>query len=208
MPLLIVENGTLVPGANSYATVEMADAYHQARGSEEWPISSPEPDPAPEPDDGADESDTDADTPGDVDTSLAQKEAALIRATDYLNGLAWKGRRAAVGRVMAWPRIEVIDADGYEIASDSVPENVVFACCHLAGLIFAGTDAQPVLDRGGRVQSEGVSGLNTSYFDDAANRDVYAGVADLLSGLAYGFDQYAGVGKIHSGGSVQGKVRI
>ena len=180
---LTVETGTMPPGANSYASVADCNDYQFARGSEDWP-------PAPE---------------GGDDPNVAQKEAALVRATDYLNGLAWKGKKASGGRVMAWPRIEVEDADGYVVPADSVPLNVVYACCYLAGLVYAGTDVQPVLERGGRIQSEKVSTLETSFFEDAANRDVFSALADLLNGLALGFGDYAGVG-VKGGGDRMGKV--
>ena len=56
MPL-IVEDGTLPAGANSFASVADADAYHAARLTAAW---------------------TD-------ELAEAQKEAALIRASDWLN---------------------------------------------------------------------------------------------------------------------------
>ena len=180
MPL-IVEDGTMPIGANSYASLESANAYLLARKAGEWP--------APTVDNEGNFFETD--TPG--------KESALIKATDYLNGLSWYGRKKPLtngtgGRVMAWPRIEVVDADNYTVADDIVPAAVVDACCYLAGFIYGGGDPQPTLERGGRVAAERVGSLSTSYFDDAANRDVYSALADLLKGLAKGFDNYAGLG--------------
>ncbi|MGL5474007.1 MAG: DnaT-like ssDNA-binding protein [Citrobacter braakii] len=172
MPSLIVEDGTMPPGANVYADVETCDAWQQARGSEAWTV----------PDDG----------PEDPDIT-ARKEAALILAADYLNGLRWKGRRAASGRVMAWPRVEVIDGDGYPVARDAVPQQVVNANCYLAGLAFDGMSLQPSLERGGRIQSEKVSSLQTTYFDDARDREVFTVVSDLLGGLAIGLGGEQGV---------------
>jgi len=209
MPDLIVEDGKMPEGANSYATVEQADAYHALRRTEAWPIHTPDQDasdPDPDPDVGGAEPDTE---PGDP--ALEQKQAALAMATDYLNGLAWKGRRAAPGRIMAWPRKDVVDADGYAIADDCVPENVVLACCVLAGLVMDDTDLQPTLDRGGRTSSEGSGITAASYFDDAANRDIFSGVADLLKGLADGFDRFSGTGDNKAGrgsGAVFGKVQV
>lgn len=161
---LVIEDGTMPVNANSYVTVGDCDKWQLARGSEDWPA-------APEIED---------------DSNQAAKEAALIKACDYLNGLPWKGRRAAAGRVLAWPRVEVVDNDGYDIPSDIVPQNVVFAQCYLAGIIYSGTDVQPILERGGRIQSESVGSLSTSYFEDAAGRDVFTTITDLLGGLANG----------------------
>jgi hypothetical protein len=156
----------------SYAAIADADAWHGARGSESWP--------APPEEEGED------------DPNAQAKAAALVRATDYLNGLSWHGARAQAGRVMAWPRIGATDRDGYELPENAVPEAVKAACCLLAGIAYTGTDLQPVLERGGRVASESVGSLSTSYFDDAACRDVYSGLADLLIGLCGDFDGYSG----------------
>ena len=169
MPL-VVEDGSKPLGANSYCSVMECDAWQAERGSPNWP--------AP-PETGE-------------DPRRADKEAALIKAADYLNGLNWKGRRAGSGRLMAWPRLEAIDADGYVVAEDEVPEAVKSAACYLAGLAVVGVDLQPVLARGGRVASEAVDVISASYFDDAASRDVHSVLADLLSGLAHDFHGYAG----------------
>jgi len=169
---LIVEDGSCPKGANSYADVAAADAYLANRKTEGWPQSADD---------------------------QAGKEAALIKAADYLNGLSWHGGRmpwpdGSGGRVMAWPRRAVIDADGYPVPINAVPQAVVDANCWLAGLVYSGVDLQPVLERGGRVQSESVGSLSTSYFDDAASRDIYSVLADLLGGLADGFGDYSGTG--------------
>lgn len=152
---IIIEDGTMPEGANSYATIEICDQWQAERGSTVWLAG--------------------------VDKE--RKDAALIRATDYLNGLKWVGRKAAPGRIMAWPRIDASDADGWVVPPDSVPQAVVFAQCYLAGLALGGKDLQPLLERGGRIQSEKVGDLNTTYFDDAADRDVYTVLYDLLRGL-------------------------
>lgn len=165
---LILEDGTMPEGANVYADVETADVWQMARGSESWP---------------ADE---------DPET-VAKKESALVLAADYLNGLKWKGKRAVSGRVMAWPRVGVIDGDGYHVADDVVPQQVVNANCFLARLAFEGEELQPSLERGGRVQSEKVGGLQTTFFDDARDRDVFTVVSDLLGGLAIGLGGEQGV---------------
>ncbi|UQZ90209.1 hypothetical protein C4J81_13760 [Deltaproteobacteria bacterium Smac51] len=169
---LIVEDGTMPEGANSYASVSECDTWQTERASTVWP-TSPE--------------------PGE-DAELAKKEAALILASDYLNGLGWNGRRSKGGRVLAWPRIGAVDTDGYLVPPDVVPKAVKSACCYLAGMVFSGSDLQPVMERGGRVQSESVGSLATSFFDDAASRDIYSALADLLRGLASEFDGYAGTG--------------
>ena len=86
---------------------------------------------------------------------------------------------------------------------------MIYSCCYLAGLIYPGkVDLQPILERGGRISNDVLSGMSTSFFDDAANRDIYAAVADLLSGLAYGFERFAGAGDNRAGRGFQGRVVV
>lgn len=81
--------------ANSYATVAEADAYFLTRvNSSAWT--------------GAD----------------AVKEAALITATAFLNERDWKGYRATQGQRLAWPRVQVVDADGYAIDAGTIPRGL------------------------------------------------------------------------------------
>ena len=163
---MIVENGSMPEGADSYCEVGFADLYLRARGFGDWPQDG---------------------------ERTAEKESALIRAADYLNGLHWIGRKAEGGRVMAWPRAGAYDKDGYEIDPDVVPEAVKAANAHLARLVLTGTDLQPILERGGKIQSETVGSLATTYFEDSPSRDVYSVLADLLGGLADEFAEYAGM---------------
>ena len=103
MPL-IVEDGTMPAGANSFASLADADAYHAARLTEAWADS----------------------LAGD------KKEAALIRATDWLNRkVRWEGCKTTRKQRMAWPRTGVATQDG-PVPSDEVPAEVVEACCELA----------------------------------------------------------------------------
>ena len=92
MPL-IVEDGTLPAGANSFASVADADAYHAARLTAAW---------------------TD-------ELAEAQKEAALIRASDWLNRkVMWNGRKASRSQRMAWPRAGVIRRTGLSLRMKSL----------------------------------------------------------------------------------------
>lgn len=160
---LILEDGSTPDGANAYADIDFADGYLGDRAFADWPPGASE-----------------------------DKEAALVKAADYLNGLSWHGRKAKAGRVMAWPRADCADSDGYAIEPDAVPYAVKAANAYLARLVFTGVDLQPVLERGGRVQTEKVGTLSTTYFDDSPVRDVYSALADLLRGLAFEFDEGAG----------------
>lgn len=174
MSLLVLEDGTMPEGANCFALVLDVDNWQRARKSTIWPVAQ-----------------------FIMPTSNEEyeaKEAAILRATDYLNGLSWKGYRAASGRLLAWPRKEVEDEDGFLIPDDVIPEAVKAATCYLAELVYGGTDLQPILERGGRIQTSQIGTLSKTFFSEAPVRDVAAGLADLLRGLVYSLSDYAGVG--------------
>ena len=183
---LIIEDGTMPEGANSYASVEDADAYWSVRAVDEassWP-------PAPE---------QSGDTPEDPnpqpvpDPNIAQKEAALVRASDYLNTLQWHGEKISWDWPMAWPRegeglpnmkISIpidpdIPADG-EVKRYIIPTAVKRACMELAAVFIGGENPLAPVERGGRVASETVGPISTSYFDDAADETLYPAVAGLI----------------------------
>lgn len=254
MPL-IIEDGTMPAGANSYVSLESADAYLVPRGL--WPAyerqtdnESPddvnnddgeEPDAPVEPTepekelDGnelaepqsenesgetgnvvgeddenpdpelPDEPEPDPDLPDvskpDDDPEIAKKEAALMRAFDYLNGpLQWLGNKVDWQRQPAWPRENVpIPGTNPEkpeyIPNDVVPEVVCRAQMELAAFIYNGRDPLAPLERGGKYQqksdskSESVDVLSESeshsiaYASDAPIFDWYPSIYPLLKPL-------------------------
>ncbi|UYW34472.1 DnaT-like ssDNA-binding protein [Methylorubrum extorquens] len=155
---LIVEDGTGRADAESYASVAQADEYHQKRGTAGWT--------------------------GDE----AAKEAALRRATDYLDGAyrtRWLGQAAMLEQSLAWPRAFVRDERAY-LPSDAVPAAVVRACCEAAlrELQSPGSLA-PDLFPGERVVSETVGPLSVEYADgggsDAGAPPVLVAVDRILA---------------------------
>lgn len=73
----VVEDGTGLPDANSYASVAEADAYHADRGNTAWAGIE------------------------------VVKESALVRATDYIEQVysgRWKGARLTDNQALEWPR--------------------------------------------------------------------------------------------------------
>lgn len=66
---------------------------------------------------------------GDVwEGDTADKQAAIDRAQAYLDSLKWYGRKTG-GREQseAWPREAAFDIDGFEIADDEIPHEVIYA---------------------------------------------------------------------------------
>jgi hypothetical protein len=132
---LLVEDGTVVAGAESYTSVAAATAYHLARGNSTW-----------------------------ASLTTGQMEEALRRATDYMEQAyrdRWSGLRMTSTQALSWPRAfsPIKDRTGY-YASDAVPTIVANACAELA-LRAAAADLFPDLTRG--VLKEKVGPIEVEY---------------------------------------------
>lgn len=142
---LIVEDGTGMANAESLLSVADADAYHTAMGNAAW---------------GA--------------ATTAQKEAALRRATQYLDArYQWQGDPLTATQALSWPREGV-----------SWPvKRVQDACAELAlravalGGLYTDQDAAAI-------KQESIGPASVTY-DVTHNRGQvrYTLVDDLLAGL-------------------------
>lgn len=164
--------------ADSYFSLAEATAYFTARGVTAW---------------------TGTDT---------AKESAARLGTTYLDNAyrdRWKGYRTEQLQALAWPRVGsggdsrwrfpgqsfsvygIVDSDGFEIATNVVPEQVKRAAMEAALLAIGGTVLEPALARGGQIKSisKGVGPLSKSvtYVDGAPAIDRYMVIDGLLRGL-------------------------
>lgn len=97
----IVEDGTGVSGANSYATTATADTYLGDRGYTAW-----------------------------AGYTTAQKQARLINATQYVdNAYKWPGVKQDTANALNWPRSGAYDAEGTGIDNDTIPQALKDAVC-------------------------------------------------------------------------------
>lgn len=121
--MLIVEDGTGLADANGYISVTDADAFFTARADAAWTGSS------------------------------AAKEAAIIRATDYIEGRFGgraRGSRLTETQALAFPR-EEFDHPELGVIS-GVPAQVARACALFAKrALTVDLDPDPVRDASGRV---------------------------------------------------------
>ena len=79
----VVEDGTGKTDANSYTTLEYADAYHKSFGRSEW---------------------------AQLDEEV--KKSRLVIATRYIDGTyPWKGTRKYRDQRLAFPRVDIYDND-------------------------------------------------------------------------------------------------
>ena len=151
----VVETGAGLSNANSYASVAYADDYAATRGLTAWTGTT------------------------------AVKEAALVRATDYMEATyrgSWLGYRASQTQALSWPRSNV-EVDLFPIPANIVPVPVTNACVELA--IRALTE-DLLADLGQRVKREKVDVLEVEYADgsDAVLR--FPLVSRMLTPYIYG----------------------
>lgn len=108
---LIKEDGSIVAGANSYADETDADAYQTDRGRQAW-----------------------------LDATTEVKEAALVRATDYIEGRwghLFAGEPLGDVQTLAWPRSSAVyPRTGNSFPNDEVPQDIVDATIEYANQII------------------------------------------------------------------------
>ena len=158
---LVVEDGSGLAAAESFASVEDADEYCAAYGLSGW------------------------------SGSRQAKKQALRRAARWLSsgGVAWQGQRVKLrAQGLAFPRAGVVDAEDVPILSTEIPFEIVHAQIELA-VYELGTPGglTPVVELTQRVKSEKIGPLETVYdvpplTTDSA-RPVLTKVLDLIAGF-------------------------
>ena len=158
---IIVEDGSGLPDANSYVSMDDAAAYCAARGL------------------------TFATSPS------APGEAALIRATAAIDaayrgrfpGYKANGRDQA----LEWPRGQAYDFEGLLIAGDEVPQEIINATCEAAVREFATAGSMmPDLERGGSVRRLKAGSVEIEYGANASAQTAFTIIDGILSGLLSG----------------------
>jgi len=149
---LIVEDGTIVSGAESYLSVADADTYHTARGNDGWT--------------------------GDA----TAKEAALRNATDYLTQryrLNWYGHRFSLGQALDWPRSGINDVGTDEVPREvrhaTAEMALVALTTDLNAPLERGGQVKRERKKVGPIESE------TEYADGASGRTRYPAVDGILA---------------------------
>lgn len=100
---IVVEDGRGLENANSYVSVSYADLYARDRNWDSW-----------------------------LSQSEYVRSAALIKAMDYVDTLfQWKGTRKYRNQSLAFPRVNIIDSDGFSLDGE-IPERLKKAVCEAA----------------------------------------------------------------------------
>ena len=150
--MLIVEDGSIVAGAEAYCSEVAADLYHENRGNSVWSAVT--------------------------DKEAALRKATDYMTQAY-RGL-WKGFRVSSSQPLDWPRANVQVEDGpcrNIVAANTVPQEVKDACAELA-LKASSAALAPDLEQG--VVSETVGPLSVTYSQSSPQYTRYRAIDMLL----------------------------
>jgi hypothetical protein len=157
---LIVEDGSIVAGAESYISVLDANTYHTNRNNTAW-----------------------------AESETSAKEAALRKATDYMlqvYRMRWQGWKVDQNQPLDWPRnsVYVDQAMNYnnQITAHLVPDNIVplevkKACAEYA-LKALSEDLFADLERG--VTSEKIDKIQVDYDKFSPQSKRYVAIDAML----------------------------
>lgn len=158
---IVIEDGTGVVGANSYASENDADTYFEDRDNTDWNNYS----------------------------GTGDKEAALIRATTALDNMyryQYTGYRT-FGRdqMLEWPRTAAYDYEGILIDTQEIPIEVIQSTCEFA--VRELMDPNSILgdlEQGGNlIQSLQAGSVSITYAGASNPNTVYQTVDTIMSKL-------------------------
>ena len=153
--MLIIETGVGIAGAESYASIDQADARCASLGVVAWS------------------------SPADVDKEIALRKATIFMGQNYR--MQWAGRRLLRTQSLDWPRYGV-SVDGFPVLTNTVPPEVVAACIDLAVRSAAGEELLPDLEIGNnQVKRERIGPIDTDYFENNTNaRERFVAIDAML----------------------------
>ena len=157
---LIVEDGTGKADANSYASLVMFRSYWEQKNIDY----------------------SDNTKPGQSDDDIS---AALIEATEYIDGEHYYGERRLPTQALSFPRSNLIRPGSSHtypsyLSDDEIPAGIIAATCYLAGLIVHGESVDAPMKK---VSSQSVSGVGSVTYADGTGQKYFPKITKLLSGL-------------------------
>ncbi len=154
----IVEDGTGVAGATSYASEDDFDTYTEDRN---YTV-----------------------TVGDTETALIRATQVL----DATYRKRFPGTRTnARSQNLEWPRTNATDDAGNEIAVDEIPVEIIDATCELALRELASPGStMPDVDRGGQPRRLKAGSVEIEYGANATAQATFSLIDGILDGLLAG----------------------
>ena len=157
---IIVEDGTVVSGSNSYTTVSGVTVYATDYGLDDWNASTV------------------------TDTMRSQ---AVFKSMRYLEALAWKGTKYSADQNLEWPRSDVYDRNGYLVDETTVPQAVINAQCEIAVLCLPDSEInlQPTYTTEDYLTEVTIANATTEKWspNSATRKPIITAVKDILKGL-------------------------
>lgn len=155
---LTVETGAGLTNAESYLSVTDCDAYvTRFDPSSAW-----------------------------LDATTPNKEAALRRATQYLDGrYSFRGIRKTATQSLSWPRLSVYDDSNYLISDSTIPQKLKDATAELATRSLTETLSPDSSSPGIKKEAVSVGSISESveYIGVKSEQHVYRVVDRLLTEL-------------------------
>ena len=162
---LIVEDGSCVPSANCYVSLEYADRYMRNTGKSGWDKKSED-----------------------------ERKSFLINATLYIDRtysvIGWKGRKKYINpnrkQSLCFPRVELFDKDGVEVLG--IPDELKQAVCEGGFINTTVSSLFDVKDSAGTVKKQKVDVLEVEYYSQADSASgSYISRFTILDSLLAGF---------------------
>jgi hypothetical protein len=155
---LIVEDGTVVAGANSFVNEEAIVNYARSRGVT---LLSSNDEQLPPGDDEQLPPGDDEQLPPDNDEQLDAVAVLGIKAMDYMRTLPWRGQGISPTQTTPWPRKDLGVTPS--IPEDAIPLAVIEAQLQLTLLVHGGTELIPVHSGTGYLLRERIGPIDNIY---------------------------------------------
>lgn len=157
---LVVEDGSCVPSANSYVSLDFADNYMRNTGHSGWEEKTED-----------------------------ERKSCLINATSYIDRtytkVGWKGQKKFHRRqALCFPRVELFDKDGDEVLG--IPDELKRAVCE-AAFISISSSLFDVKDSSGSVKRQKVDVLEVEYYSENDSTGNYISRFTVLDSLLSDF---------------------
>ena len=159
---LIVEDGSCVPSANSYVSLDYADEYMRNTGRTSWASKTED-----------------------------ERKSYLINATRYIDRtystIGWKGQKKYHRRqALCFPRVELFDKDGDEVLG--IPDELKQAVCEAGFIATTVASLFDVKDSSGTIKKQKVDVLEVEYYSEADSASgKYISRFTILDSLLAGF---------------------
>lgn len=166
---LVVEPGSGLSNSNSYATSAQLETYCDDRG---------------------------------ITLATGDEDAALVVGTAYIDNTyrtRFPGQRKLFrNQALEWPRVGVVDMNGYPVTDNEIPVEIIRATCEAAirELTSPGS-LVPDLERGGAVKRLKAGSVEIEYGTNASPVTVFQNIDRILSSLI-------GAANIYTANAVRG----